>query len=256
MRRIAAMVTTLVVLLGACASNDLADQGERSRAGKEDVAEREKEKGGKTKKDDGSTAAAEAEEIVEEEIDEAPPVGAAKSADAPQDFGGGDAPSSGVDQSLARSSVAVSDPASDARKQGLVPEYTEATGASIQGLGNNVRFVMRFGANVPSTVNKGQYMVLAFGITGRKEGEGFAVGATCDEGGWKPYAGSKGDSKKFPGKFEVTGTEIIMEIPWRFVEGPRAFEWYASTGWYGTVANQTHWSFDSIPNGKAGNFPN
>ena len=256
MRRTAVLVTVFL-FLAACASSDLADQGDRSRAGNPEVAEREKSKEAKGNDDSGSTSAAtDTEEIVEEEIEEAPQGGGPKSVDAPTDFGGTDAPSSGVDQSLSRSSVAISDPSSDSKHQGLTPQYAEATGATIQGLGNNVRFVMSFNGNVPASVNKGQYMVMAFGITGRKEGEGFAVGATCDEQGWKPYAGSKGDSKKFPGTFDVTGTEIVMELPWRFIEGPRAFEWYASTGWYGTVANQTHWSFDSVPNGKAGDFPN
>ena len=252
MRRIAASMM-IVLLFGACASNDLAEQGDRSRASRPEREKDEKKERGE--KAPGSSVAEQTEDIVEKEVEAPGEAEGAVTEDAPQDFGGGDAPTGGVDQSLARASIAVSDSGSDAKKQGLSPEYTEATGAAIQGLGNNVRFVMSFSGNVPTAVQKGQYMVMAFGITGRNDDEGFAIGATCDENGWKPYAGTKGDSQKFPGTFDVTGSEIVMELPWSFIKGPRAFEWYASTGWYGKVANQTHWSFDSVPNGKAGDFP-
>ena len=247
MRRIGAALLVLALFAG-CSSNDLAEQGERSRAGKQKNGA-----GAKGNNKGPASVAKEKAEQAEEEIGatDAPGGGAA----APSDFGGKDAPSSGIDPSLARVGTAMDDSPSDAKKQGLAPDHTEITRASIQGLGDTVRFTLRFNGNLPNQVAKNQYMVVAFGITGDKEGKGFAMGATCDEKGWHPYAGSKGDATKFPGTFEIQGTEIVMEVDWSFVQGPRAFEWYASTGWYNQIANQTHWSFDSIPNGKAGKFP-
>ena len=258
MRRIALALAALM-LMASCSSNDLADQGQKSRAGKDkknEAAGKQNGAGGRKNKGAGGASGGNGNdaEDAQDEIDAAAPGGGSGS-EAPQDFGGGDAPSSGIDRSLARAGTSVQDSTSDAKSQGVTPPYAEATGVSIQGLGKNVRLTMTFSGAVPERVQKDQYMVLAFGLTGRKKDEGFAVGATCDDKGWKPYAGKKGDNQELPGSFEVDGNQVIMELPWSFLEGPRAFEWYASTGWYGTVAKQTHWSFDSVPNGEAGNFP-
>lgn len=259
MRRLA-VISIVMLLLVSCANNDLAEQGERSRAGKDKKASGQRDGGKGGKKDKSSSAASGRKKgggekgEVEEQIDAADPGNGSTAAQAPEDFGG-KAPTSGIDPSLARASASEQDSSSDARKQGLTPGYAEATGASVQGLGESVRFTMTFAGDVPETVQKDQYMVLAFGITGREEGQGFAVGATGDENGWKPYAGAKGENRKFPGRFQISGNQVSLELPWSYVRGPRAFEWYASTGWYGKVANQTHYSFDAVPNERAGKFP-
>jgi len=247
-----------VVLFVACANDDLAEQGERSRAGKNKNAASGQNGGGNRNPAKGNAPRGggdNASQDAPDEIDSAAPGSQDAVAQAPQDFGGEDAPSGGIDPSLARAGASAQDPATDARTQGIAPGYTEATGASIQGRGQTVVLTMTFNGAVPNQVQKDQYMVVAFGITGRKEGQGFAIGATCDDNGWDPYAGSKGDSRKFPGTFEVSGNQIVMEMPWSFIQGPRAFEWYASTGWYGKIANQTHWSFDAVPNQKTARFP-
>ncbi len=255
MRTIAAASMALLVLVSCAANDELADQGERSRTRKEKNAGAGKAGGdkGKTGKGPGTSKGGDKDAPVA--LQPTAPGSGAGAAQAPQDFGGGDAPSSGIDPSLARAASTEQDPASDARKEGLAPAYTEATGTSIHGLGDNVRFTMTFGGDVPQTMQKNQYMVMAFGITGRKEGEGYALGATCDEKGWSAYAGYKGENQTFPGRFQVKGNRIVMELPWSFLRGPRAFEWYASTGWYSQLANQTHWSFDAVPNNRAGEFP-
>lgn len=246
MRRTLALLVAALVT-AACSSGEIADQGDRSRTGQKNAAE--KAKG--SKKGSGNKKGG-----VQDEIDDAADPGSAAGEEAPDDFGGADAPSSGIDPSLARAAATLDDAPDDAKKEGIAPTYTEAVRATIQGLGEDVRITMRFADNVPRQVQKDQYMVVAVGITGRKKEDGVALGATCNEKGWTTYAGAKDQRSKFPGTFEIKGTEIVMTIPWSFVKGPRAFEWYASTGWYGMVANQTHWSFDSIPNNHAGKFPN
>lgn len=258
-RAIASLV--MVTMMTACSSNDLANQGERSRAGKDKkpqaVAGSE---GGssKGKNDEGARSAAGSKDQaddIENQIDSAGPGEGSSEGSAPQDFGGGDAPRTGIDPSLARASAGADDPPTDAKRQGVAPLYTEVVGARIQGLGKNVRFTITFAGSVPERLGAGEYMVMAFGVTGRKEGEGFAVGAVGDEKGWKPYAGANNKSDDFPGTFEISGNDVVIEIPWSYVKGPRAFEWYASSGWYGKVGNQTHWSFDGIPSGRSANFP-
>ena len=261
MRKAVALLVVSMLLMAACSSNELADQGNRSRAGKKKdrpAASAGKDKGGNSSNDAGSPGDApgakeEAEDIQDQAA--AGTGGAAGGDSAPQDFGGSDAPTTGVDPSLARASASVDDPPSDAKRQGVTPPYTEMTRASIEGLGKNVRFTITFAGPVPERVDKDQYMVTAFGVTGRKEGEGYGIGGICDENGWRPYAGSKGQNEKFPGTFEVSDNQIVMEVAWKYVNGPRAFEWYVSSGWYGKVANQTHWAFDGAPNEEAGRFP-
>ena len=262
MRKAVALIVVSMLLMAACSSNEMADQGNRSRAGKKKDRPAASSGEGKGKsrasEDEGAPdSAPEAKDEAEDIQDQAAAGsgGATNGQSAPQDFGGSDAPTSGVDPSLARASASVDDPASDSKRQGVTPPYTEMTRASIEGLGKNVRFTITFAGPVPERVDKDQYMVTAFGVTGRKEGEGYGVGGICDENGWRPYAGSKGQNEKFPGTFEVSGNQIVMEVAWKYVNGPRAFEWYVSSGWYGKVANQTHWAFDGAPNGEAGRFP-
>lgn len=260
MRRAIASVL-LLTLMVACSSNELASQGERSRAGKDkkprNIAGSEGE-GGKSQGNDGGKSAAASKnkaDDIEEQIDSAGSGDVSDEVSAPGDFDGGDAPRTGIDPSLARASASSEDPSNDAKSQGVAPPFTEVVGAGVQGLGKNVRFTITFAAEVPERLGAGQYMVMAFGVTGRKEGEGFAVGAVGDPKGWKPYAGADNKSDEFPGTFEISGNDVIMVIPWSYVRGPRAFEWYASSGWYGKVANQMHWSFDAVPNERSANFP-
>lgn len=253
MRRAIAFVSASLLLLAACSSgDDQASQGERRRAGKGGTSSNFAGEAKSGKAQAGTKSAAQAKEAAEQAAGSGTTTG---SATAPQGFGE-DAPTSGIDPSLARASASIEEPNPDAQKSGPVaPDYAEAMQATLQGLGNDVRFTMRFGGNLPSAVTKGQYMVLALGVTGRKEGQGYAIGATCDENGWKPYAGAKTKRMKFPGTFEISGNEMIFTVPWSFFEGPRAFEWYASTAWYQQVADQTQWSFDAVPNGRPGAFP-
>jgi hypothetical protein len=253
MRRTIALALVIVVM-AACSSNELAEQGERSRTGKKKDNEPQAVAGseGKGNAKQGSRDAAGSKDDIEDAQDA---IGEGSGGEAPADFGGGNAPTSGIDPSLARAGASATDPATDAKTQGLTPRYTEITGASVQGLGKNVRFTVTFGGSVPEGFDNDEYMVVALGITGRSDDDGYSVGAVGNDTGWEPYGGSRGENAKLPGRFEISGNQITFEVPWSFVKGPRAFEWYASSGWYGQVANQTHWSFDGAPNDQAAEFP-
>ena len=248
----------IVVLMAACSSNELAEQGNLSRAGKDRGSKAADSSGNKRGDGKGSGPASEAGGDLEEAQDELDAQGGAapgSGGEAPEDFGGADAPNSGIDPSLARASASAADPAIDAKTQGLPPRYAEITGASVQGLGENVVFTVTFAGPVPSQLQEGQYMVVAVGVSGRKDQDGFSVGAVGNDKGWDPYGGTRGQNGKLPGRFEISENQMTFEVPWSFVKGPRAFEWYGSGGWYGQVAKQTHWSFDGVPNDRAAEFP-
>jgi hypothetical protein len=254
MRRTIALAV-IAIVMAACSSNELAEQGDRSRAGDKKKPQAVAGSEGKGNSKQGSRDAAGSKNDIEDAQDAIGEQGAGSGGEAPADFGGADAPSSGINPSLARASGSVADPATDAKSQGLAPRYTEITGASVQGLGKNVRFTVTFGATVPESFSNEEYMVVALGITGRSDDDGFSVGAVANDKGWKPYGGTRGENGKLPGRFDISGNKVTFEVPWSFVKGPRAFEWYASSGWYGQVANQMRWSFDGAPNDRAAEFP-
>lgn len=255
-RRIA--LGMIVVLMAACSSNDLAEQGNRSQAGKDRGSKAADNSGGKRGNGKGPGSASGAGndlEDAQDELDAQGGVAPGSGAEAPEDFGGADAPNSGINPSLASAGATVTDGTADAKTQGLPPRHTEITEASVQGLGKNVVFTVTFAAPLPSQLQEGQYMVVAFGISGHKDDEGFSVGAIGNDEGWEPYGGKRGDNQKLPGRFEISENQMSFEVPWSFVKGPRAFEWYGSSGWYGQLAKQTHWSFDGVPNDEAAKFP-
>lgn len=164
---------------------------------------------------------------------------------------------SAIDPSLARASARLEDSASDAQKQGLTPGYPEIVEASITGLGENFRMVLRVNGEVPSKMpNDKTHWIVAFGMTGANEDEGYSFGAQCTPQGWQAYAGGKEGSEGFPGTFVAEGREIIMTVPWEYVRGPREFEWYAASNWFQQIADTTHYSVDLAPNKDLAKFPN
>lgn len=174
---------------------------------------------------------------------------------APQSFAS-NGPPSPVDPSLARESASVDDAANDAQKEGVVPAYGEMVGAAIQGLGEQFEMRLQFGGDIPErTDSKNTTMVIGFGISaGGNDTYGFTAQASQE--GWKAYAGAKHKARKFPGRFLVQGDTIVMRVPWRFIDGPREFRWQATSTWFRSIANTTHYAFDMVPNESSAQFPN
>ena len=248
-RTIAALVA-IALLLAACSSPD-ADQGNRSRLGKDKDDKKTAQQDKKKKKKAG--------EVTEGQVDEAVTDGSVPGPGeevAAPSFGDGDTPRSGIDPSLADASSRVEEPGSDAKTQGLPPGYAELLSAEIRGLGEDFRFTLTFGGDVPERLPEDTYMVMGLGVSGRNKEEGFAFGINGDHKGWRPYSGAKGEPSKFPGTFDIDGNQVIVVMPWSAVEGPRKFEWYANASWFQQIANQSRYSFDPIPNKEAARFPN
>ena len=244
------------VLMSGCSTPQVSEEGERTRLGRErsreeDQARREAKE---AKAADKKAAEEQAAEVAEEAAGGGTAAGGA--AGGPSGFGGPDTPRSGIDPSLAKAAARIEEPQPDAKKKGVVADYPEMLATSIQGLGRDVRITFTFAANVPQKLPKDTFMVVSIGITGRKEDEAFAFGANADDSGWRPYAGSKGKARKFPGSFAVRGNEIVMQVPWTSVEGPRRFEWFVTASWFSQLAGQSSYSFDVVPNDDAGTFPN
>jgi hypothetical protein len=250
MRRWAALIL-VVLLTTACSGGEPTDVGSRSRLGGENgngVAKGKGQPKGALKKAKkvakkaglGGSAAIGSQKAAGEEPDD-PTAGV----------------SDEIDPSLADASASLDDPPDDATKQGVTPAYAEIVHASITGLGEDFRMTLRFNADAPETMpNDKTHWIVAFGLTGRNEGEGYSFGAQCTPEGWEAYAGGKEGSNRFPGQFEVDGNEIHMTVSWAYIEGPREFKWYSASNWFSQIANTTHYSVDLVPNKDLAKFPN
>lgn len=239
-----------LVLLVSCSSPDAPTAGDRSRLGGQDDDATEKD--GKSKK-----VLKKAKKIAKEAARKGPgnPTDEARSKAA------GEAPSGSVASSeivpaYARRSAVVTDPPDDSQKDGITPSYAEIIEASIDGLGKDFRMTLTLDGEVPQQMpNDRTHMIVAFGITGPNEDEGASFGAQCTDDGWQAYAGGRDDSGAFPGTFFVRGNKIEMTVPWDYIDGPRAFEWYAASNWFFEVPNKPHYRVDLAPSKDLAKFP-
>ena len=186
---------------------------------------------------------------------ESPPPASSGSSAAPQSFAS-QGPPSPVDPSLARRSSTIDDPANDAEREGaLVPSYAEMIGAVFQGQGEQFEIRLSFNGSVPEKMPDDKtIMVIGVGISaGGNDTYGFTAQGTPE--GWKAYAGAKDGAKKFPGQFLIENGEIVMRVPWKFINGPREFRWQVNSTWFKSVANTSHYAFDMAPNKESAQFP-
>ena len=103
--------------------------------------------------------------------------------------------------------------------------------------------------------DKNTFMVVGFALSGETEDDdGYAFGVQGTSGGWEPYAGRQKEAAEFPGAFLVGGNSVQMVIPWKFIGGPRPFEWYANSSWFTHTAGVTSYLFDVIPD-SGGRYP-
>lgn len=250
--RCAATLLACVVLLGACSGSPAANTGDRSRLGDTNS--------GKTAKKDGSSKKVLKRAAKIGEKAEAAGAGgdtsvgtSAKAAGQPP----AGSTTSEINPAYARRTASVDDPNDDATKEGITPAYAEIVKASIVGLGEDFRMTLTLDGQVPDKMpNDKTHMIIAFGITGTEENEGYSFGAQATEEGWSAYAGGKDDANsQFPGTFFVKGNSIEMTVPWDYINGPRAFEWYSASNWFSQIANQTHYRVDLAPSDGLAKFP-
>ena len=254
MRR-ARLVTAIVmvVALAACSSGTPDQTGDRTRLGGEDGSGAQS-KGGKDPKGVLKKAAKVGEKAQASGGDNGgTSTSGSKAAGQPPS----EATTSEINPAFARRTASQDDPKDDAQKEGLTPSYAEIIKASIVGLGEDFRMTLTLDGQVPDRMpNDKTHMIVAFGITGTEENEGFSFGAQCTERGWNAYAGGQDDGKgEFPGTFFARGNTVEMTVPWTYINGPRAFEWYAASNWFSQLANQTHYRVDLSPNGGLAKFP-
>lgn len=268
-RRIALMagLAALALVAAACSSDTpgpQATQGDGSRVGKSDGKKNDKRGKAKPGAKKGQSGGRGNGNQPGAPTPGAPggvpasPGAAPGGAGAPPEGGGfaSNGPPSPVDPSLARASSSMDDSGNDAQKEGVVPPYGELVGASVKGLGEQFEMRLDFGGNVPQkTESDKTVMVIGFGISA---GGNDTYGFTAQGGpeGWKAYAGAKHKARKFPGRFEVQGSSIVMTVPWTFIDGPREFKWQSNMTWFRSVASTTHYSFDMTPDKQSAQFPN
>lgn len=252
-RALLSIVATCLVTTAACAGGGPAiDDGDATRLG---GPESRGNKKGPGRKDVLKKAAKVGEKA------EAPGSGGGteegESARAAGQPPAGSAGSSEIVPEYARRTASLDDPNDDAKKEGVTPDYGEIVKASIVGLGEDFRMTLTVAGDIPDSMpNDKTHFIVAFGITGeRRSGQGYSFGAQCTTEGWQAYAGGKDDSGEFPGTFLVDGNRIEMVVPWEFVHGPRAFEWYAASNWFSQLANTTHYRVDLAPSEGLAKFP-
>jgi hypothetical protein len=166
-----------------------------------------------------------------------------------------DVPGASEEQEYPTASAELTEPNPDAQSQGITPGYAEMTGARIEGLGKKFRVTLSFGGQIPEQMpNDKTIMVIGFQLI-RGDDEGYAFAGQATHEGWKPYAGGKDKRTKFPGTFEVQANEIVMTIPWKYPSGAFPFKWMATSNWFQSLANTTHYKFDLIPNKDQANYP-
>ena len=148
------------------------------------------------------------------------------------------------------------EPRPDAEKSGLTPKYPEATSIDILGERRAFTVTLGFDGQIPKSMpDKNTFMVVGFALSGEKKNDdGYAFGAQGNSDGWAPYAGRQKEAAEFPGTFSIEGSNIEMSIPWKFIGGPRPFEWYANSSWFTHTAGVTSYLFDVIPD-SGGRYP-
>ena len=245
-KKIVAVGIVLLLVAGACSSRtdpagerSLLGSDDKDRAG-EDGKKRGSKKGGVKKPRNGGV-------VSQDE-------GAVGGGDSsiPDEV---DVPGADEDKTYPTAFAEIEEPNPDGKTQGITPQYAEMLGLSIEGVGEEFRITMTFNGDVPQQMpNDKTIMVIGFQfLRGKQDGYAFAGQAT--EKGWKPYAGGKDKRTEFPGSFEVSGNTIVMTIPWSYVGGAYPFKWLATSNWFQSLANTTHYIFDLIPNKGQANYP-
>jgi hypothetical protein len=244
MRRSLALLVALTLGLAACSSAP-----QESTFGNENERERDDKKGkarkNQRKKKDPPKSAAEVEAIATA----SPGTAAAKTVkDLPSPV---DTSDYGVGPEYSRGRSSFDDPDDDATKQGLTPSYAEMSAASVEGQGDTFRLTIELKDPPPQKMPDDKtFMIVAFGLRGREDSATF--GAQATEKGWEPYAGRSNKKSKereeFPGQFQIEGTSLIFTVPWSYIGGAYEFEWQATAAWFASVADTTHYAYDTAPN--------
>jgi hypothetical protein len=257
-RRVAALALTLLVA-AACSSPQGTEQPDNSLLGKKG------DRGAKAGGDAGKKGGAQPGKPKATGAAEPLPVTPAPGVDVPAsaDKGGGlngasktetEVTSSGQDPATA--SVLVTEPDPDADKSGVAPGFADILSTRVEGVGPNLKITIVFRGDVPQKMPDDKtYMVAGFGLTAPKgQQNGYAFGASADHTGWTPYGGNE-KGGKFDGQFSLSGDTMVFTMPWSVVKGPRAFEWYAQTSWFRSLAGTTHYSLDALPNEGPARYP-
>lgn len=250
MRKLVAGTVVAALVFAACSSTPPTESGDRSRLGGQDAANQE----GRGKK---SQKVLEKAERIAEKAAEGKGSGSIGSGSKAAGRPPSGATTSQVNPAFARRTATIDDPRDDSTKEGITPSYAEIVKASIVGLGEDFRMTLTLDGEPPDRMpNDKTHMIIAFGITGTENNGGYSFGAQSTEEGWNAYAGGRDDGKgEFPGTFFVEGNTIEMTVPWDYIEGPRAFEWYSASNWFSQLANQTHYRVDLAPSDGLTKFP-
>jgi hypothetical protein len=166
-----------------------------------------------------------------------------------------DVPGADEEKEYPTASSEVDEPKPDADSQGVTPGYAEVLNASVEGLGNELRVTFVMNGDIPDRMpTEETIMVIGFQVLRGSE-EGYVLAAQATNKGWKPYAGGKEKQTKFPGSFSIEGNSFVLTAPWSYFDGAYPFKWIATSNWFQSLANTTHYMFDLVPNKSQANYP-
>jgi hypothetical protein len=166
-----------------------------------------------------------------------------------------DVPGADEEKQYPSASGGIDEPKPDAETEGVTPGYSEILNVSVEGVGDEVQITFLVNGNIPDRMpTEKTMMVIGFQVLRGSE-EGYVVAAQGTNKGWKPIAGGKDKEGKFPGSFSVEGDSFVFVAPWSYFRGAYPFKWLATSNWFQSLANTTHYSFDLVPNKGQANYP-
>jgi hypothetical protein len=168
-----------------------------------------------------------------------------------------DVPGADEEKQYPTGSSEVDEPQPDAKTEGVTPGYAEVLNISVEGQGKQLRVTFTMNGDVPERMpTEETIMVIGFQVLRGSE-EGYVLAAQATNKGWKPYAGGKEEDEapKFPGSFSIEGNSIVLTAPWSYFKGAYPFKWIATSNWFQSLANTTHYLFDLVPNKGQANYP-
>lgn len=147
----------------------------------------------------------------------------------------------------------LADPTGDAQTAGAVVDFADILKAAVHGNGKFLDLILTMSGPVPEVMpNDTTYMIVAWNLAGNKKIPTAGFSAQAGSNGWTLSAAQNSDTTDFPGGFDISGNEIVMRIPWRYIKTPHEFEWSAAVTWATTSTDQSSQgsSADNVTGGK------
>lgn len=115
----------------------------------------------------------------------------------------------------------VSDPGRDQGTEG--PSYADVVGVLLEDDGTRLRATVRMGGAVPLRAGAGEVLGVGVDLYDRaNEFESdYQLFADGGDDGWFAYLSTPRGFVRYPGRFQITGDQLVFTVPWSAVGGRR-----------------------------------